>query len=44
MALTVTGYGAGITGGYVPERVELLNCTFSPVPDVTDGFETDVAG
>ena len=44
MALTVTGYGAGITEDYVAERVERLKRMFASEPDVSVRFHTDGDG
>ena len=44
MALTVTGYGAGITEEYVAERVERLKRMFASEPDVSVRFDTDTDG
>ena len=44
MALTVTGYGAGITEEYVAERVERLKRMFASEPDVSVRFDTDGDG
>ena len=40
MALTVTGYEAGITEDYVAERVERLKRMFVSEPDVSVRFDT----
>ena len=44
MALTVTGYGAGVTEDYVAERVERLKRMFASEPDVSVRFDTDGDG
>jgi ribosome-associated translation inhibitor RaiA len=45
MALTVTGYGAGITEDYVAERVERrLKRMFASEPDVSVRFDNDGDG
>ena len=44
MALTVTGYEAGITKEFVAERVERLKRMFASEPDVSVRFETDADG
>jgi ribosomal subunit interface protein len=44
MALTVTGYEAGITEEYVAERVERLKRMFASEPDVSVRFEADGDG
>ncbi len=44
MALTVTGYEAGITEDYVAERVERLKRMFASEPDVSVRFDTDGDG
>ncbi len=44
MALTVTGYEAGITEEYVAERVERLKRMFASEPDVSVRFDADGDG
>jgi ribosome-associated translation inhibitor RaiA len=44
MALTVTGYEAGITEEYVAERVERLKRMFASEPDVSVRFDADADG
>jgi ribosomal subunit interface protein len=44
MALTVTGYEAGITEEYVAERVERLKRMFASEPDVSVRFDADANG
>ena len=44
MALTVTGYEAGITEDYVAGRVERLKRMFASEPDVSVRFDTDGDG
>ena len=44
MALTVTGYEAGITEDYVAERVGRLKRMFASEPDVSVRFDTDGDG
>jgi ribosomal subunit interface protein len=41
MALTVTGYEAGITEEYVAERVERLKRMFASEPDIRVRLDTD---
>jgi ribosomal subunit interface protein len=41
MALTVTGYEAGITEEYIAERVERLKRMFTSEPDVSVRFDAD---
>lgn len=44
MALTVSGYRAGITEDYVAERVERLKRMFASEPDVSVSFDKDGDG
>ena len=44
MALTVSGYGAGITEDYIAERVERFKRMFPSEPDVSVHFDTDTDG
>jgi ribosome-associated translation inhibitor RaiA len=44
MALTVTGYEAGITEEYVVERVERLKRMFASEPDISVRFDADADG
>ena len=44
MALTVKGFGVGITDEYVAARVERLKSMFASEPDVSVRFENDGDG